>query len=68
MKYIIAYPEALREFDTLAEAEALADTIREFNHVKIYSIKEEVHLFPKGKPGPKDPGPPGTPAAAAIAA
>ena len=61
--FIIAYPDALRAFATQAEAEKFADTIREFRHVKVFDVKEVAHLFPKGKPGPKDPGPPGTPAA-----
>ncbi len=67
-KFIVAYPATLRTFETQAEAEAFADAIRDYNHVKIYEATERAHLFPRGKPGPKDPGPPGTPAAAVAKA
>jgi len=69
MSYLVAYPRVLRTFASRTEAEAFADTVREVQHVKIYEIKEVAHLFPSGNKGPpKDPGPPGTPAAATRAA
>jgi hypothetical protein len=65
--FIIAYPDTLRTHATFDEARALADTVREVNHVKIYEIREVSHLFPSGpRGGPKDPGPPGTPVAAEL--
>jgi hypothetical protein len=69
MPFIVAHPGSLIMCESKEEAKARADFFRKTKHVKIYEIKEVAHCFPYGtQPDAPDPGPPGTPVAAAKAA